>query len=273
MHRALIVICALAILPFAWMVSTSLKTLEATMAYPPRFLPSPIQWHNYLDVFRDPKANFLLWARNTLIIAVLGVTGTTLSSALVAYGFARIRFIGRRALFGVMLSTLMIPFPVTMVPLFALFRWLGDHTGVQWLGTFKPLWLPLWFGSAFNIFLLRQFFMTIPTELSEAAHRWMQRAGHLLADHPAAVAPGTGGGGALCIHGDLERFPRSAGLSSAPRAFHAGAGLAEFPKQSRRHVVASADGRQHAGGGADDPAVFPAQKTFIEGIATTGTKG
>src|SRR5438477_2339552 len=92
-HLALILICTLAILPFVWMVSTSLKSLESTMAYPPRFWPHPIEWRNYLDVFRSEKANFLLWTRNTLIIAVLGVAGTTLSSALVAYGFAKIRFI------------------------------------------------------------------------------------------------------------------------------------------------------------------------------------
>src|SRR2546421_2093079 len=168
-HLALIAICAAAILPFLWMVSTSLKTLEMTLAYPPRWWPTPIEWHNYLDLFGDPRASFLLWTRNSLIIVVLGVAGTTLSSALVAYGFARLRFIGRQPLFVLMLSTMMIPFPVTMVSLFTIFRWLGDTTGTQWLGTFKPLWVPAWFGSAFNIFLLRQFFMTIPMELSEAA--------------------------------------------------------------------------------------------------------
>src|SRR2546421_8742607 len=116
-HLALIVICAIAILPFAWMVSTSLKSLDATMANPPQFWPRPIQWHNYAEVLLSEKANFLLWTRNTLLIAVLGVGGTTLSSALVAYGFAKLRFAGSRALFGLMLSTMMLPFPVTMVSL------------------------------------------------------------------------------------------------------------------------------------------------------------
>ena len=96
-HFVLIVICLAALLPFLWMLSTSLKTLEATTAFPPTFWPSPIQWHNYADVFHQEKANFLLWTRNTLVIAVLGVTGTTLSSAIVAYGFARLRFRGRKA--------------------------------------------------------------------------------------------------------------------------------------------------------------------------------
>src|SRR5438094_865700 len=86
-HLVLIVICALALLPFAWMVSTSLKTGERTIDYPPRWIPHPFAWHNYVDVFHHEKANFLLWTRNTLVIAALGVAGTTLSSALVAYGF------------------------------------------------------------------------------------------------------------------------------------------------------------------------------------------
>ncbi len=168
-HAVLVVVCVAALVPFLWVVSTSLKTLDDTSATPPVLVPHPLQWHNYVDVFRDPKADFLLWARNTVMIAVLAVTGTTLSSAVVAYGFAKIPFRGRGPMFGVMLATMMVPFPVTMVPLFVLFKWLGDHTGTAWLGTTKPLWVPAWFGSAFNIFLLRQFFVRVPAELSEAA--------------------------------------------------------------------------------------------------------
>jgi len=97
------------------------------------------------------------------------VLGTVLSSSLVAYGFAKIDFRGRSLLFGLMLSTMMIPFPVLMVSLFSIFRWVDDHTPIQMLGTFKPLWVGSFFGNAFNIFLLRQFFRTIPDELSEAA--------------------------------------------------------------------------------------------------------
>src|SRR5687768_13359849 len=150
-HAALVCICAAAIVPFAWMLLTSVKTLENAMRYPPQIVPDPFVPSNYLDVLRNTRLNFLLWTRNSLIVAVLVVGGTTLSSALVAYGFARLRFPGRRLLFGVMLATMMVPFPVTMVSLFSIFRWLDDHTGVQWLGTFKPLWVPAWFGSAFSI--------------------------------------------------------------------------------------------------------------------------
>jgi len=154
--------------PLLWMISTSLKPIEETMRVPPQWLPSHFLWRNYYDaVMYGHKIlgyiPFLEYAKNTLLLAALGVTGTVLANALVAYGFARFRFRGREALFGVTLATMMIPFPVLMVPLFGLFRGLG------WIGTFKPLWIPAWFGSAFNIFLLRQFFLTIPRDLTDAA--------------------------------------------------------------------------------------------------------
>ena len=149
--------------PLVWLISTSLKEVNQTMILPPQWIPHPVQWKNYYEILTNPDIPLLLYARNTLIICVLGVVGAVLSSAMVAYGFARIEWKGRNVLFGLTLATMMIPFPVTMIPLYAVFRQL------HWIGTFKPLWLPAWFGGAFNIFLLRQFFMTIPYDLSEAA--------------------------------------------------------------------------------------------------------
>ena len=177
LHGGLVLVCAGYLLPFVWMISTSLKTGDQTQEVPPRFTPHPWMWKNYVDVFTHPTFHAALYTRNTLIIAILTVAGTTLSSAFVAYGFARIPFRGSGVLFGIMLATIMIPFPVTMVSTFRVFRWMDVHTSawlgpdswLQMLGTFKPLWLPAWFGSAFNIFLLRQFFVTLPKELSEAA--------------------------------------------------------------------------------------------------------
>jgi multiple sugar transport system permease protein len=166
---ALALISASFVVPFAWMISTSLKTPASAMEFPPKLLPVPPNYQSYENVWHHPRFDFPLYARNTLVIAALAVGGTTISSALVAYGFSKVRFRGRGVLFGMMLSTMMIPFPVTMVSLFALYRWLDVHTPIQFLGTNKPLWLPAFFGTAFNIFLLRQFFMTIPDELSEAA--------------------------------------------------------------------------------------------------------
>ena len=126
---------------------------------------------NYHRVLTDDTVDFPRYLRNTLLVAILAVTGTTLSSAVCAYGFARVRWRGNKALFIVMLSTMMIPFPVIMVPLFVMFRAAGL------IGTFAPLWLPAWFGSAFSIFLLRQFFMSLPRELDDAAR--IDGCGHL----------------------------------------------------------------------------------------------
>jgi multiple sugar transport system permease protein len=107
--------------------------------------------------------SFWVFLANSLTVCVLGVIGTVLSNAIVAYGFARLKWRGRDAFFAVTLATMMVPFPVLMVPLYGVFRGLG------WIGTLQPLWVPAFFGSAFNIFLLRQFFRTIPEDLSEAA--------------------------------------------------------------------------------------------------------
>ena len=166
---AIVIICAGYLLPFVWMLSTSLKRVDQTMTNPPRIIPHPMEPGNYWKVITSDRMDFPLYTRNTLVIAALSVLGTTISSAVVAYGFAKIRFRGRGFLFAIMLSTMMIPFPVMMLPLFIVFRFIGDHTPLQMLGTFKPLWLPAWFGNAFSIFLLRQFFLTIPDEIGEAA--------------------------------------------------------------------------------------------------------
>jgi len=121
-----------------------------------------LRWENFPRAIAAMR-HFGLYLANTLFLCVLNVTGTVLSSALVAYGFSRLEWRWRNALFGLLLATMMIPFPVVMVPLYGLFRWLG------WIGTLKPLWVGSFCASAFNVFLLRQFFRTIPKDLSEAA--------------------------------------------------------------------------------------------------------
>ena len=167
-HITLVFLSVLFVVPFLWMLSTAVKPIEDTMANPPIWIPKSIQWHNYRDavLYGSKEVGFipfLVYARNTVIITILSVTGAVLSNAVVAYSFARLKWPGRDLFFAATLATMMVPFPVTMVPSFALFRWLG------WVGTFKPLWVPAFLGSAFSIFLLRQFFKTIPMELSEAA--------------------------------------------------------------------------------------------------------
>ena len=149
-------------LPFFWTVSSSLKTAAEIRQIPPTFWPQEIRWANYPDVFR--LAPFALFIWNTVIITSLAMIGQIISAAAVAFGFTRFRFPGREMLYFLVLSTMMLPWQVTIVPQFSLFRYLN------WLNTFMPLIVPSFFGGgAFFIFLLRQFFMTIPRDLDEAA--------------------------------------------------------------------------------------------------------
>ena len=166
LHLVLLSGSALFLVPFVWLVVTSLKTDAQTAVYPPVWVPHPVLWRNYPDAlkFLPPDSDYgLLNLGNTLVIAVMSVIGTVLSSSLVAYGFARLRWPGRDWLFGVLLATMMLPDAVTMMPRFLIFREL------HWIDTLYPLWVPSFFASAFNVFLLRQFFMGIPQELEDAA--------------------------------------------------------------------------------------------------------
>ena len=167
-QATLIVFSILFLLPLAWMVVTAVKPLNETMSSPPVWIPSKLMLRNFSDAFAYNSKElgyipFLVYGRNTLFVAILAVTGAVVSNALVAYSFARIDWRGRDTLFGITLATMMVPGPVLMVPMYALFKEFG------WIGTFRPLWVPAFFGNAFNIFLLRQFLRTIPMELSEAA--------------------------------------------------------------------------------------------------------
>jgi multiple sugar transport system permease protein len=148
--------------PLFWMATTSLKTMEQAYAFPPKWIPRPVMWENYVRLFTELP--FLRFTLNSVLIAVLNTIGVTFSSALCAFGFARLRGPGRGLLFVILLSTIMLPYQVILVPTFILFKKLN------WIDTILPLVVPAYFGGgAFNIFLLRQFFMTIPFELDEAA--------------------------------------------------------------------------------------------------------
>ena len=151
------------LLPIAWAVSTSLKIPGQVFAFPPQFLPRPVAWDNYRQAWTG-EVPFNLFFRNTLIITIVPTLGTVLSCSVVAYGFTFFRFPLRGPLFLVLLATMMIPFQVTVIPTYIIFRYLG------WLDTYKPFIVPsLLADSAFSVFLLRQFFLTFPGELREAA--------------------------------------------------------------------------------------------------------
>jgi ABC-type glycerol-3-phosphate transport system permease component len=152
---------ALFLLPLFWMVSSSLKPNYQVLEVPPRWLPSPVRWSNYVEALTYvPFGRFTL---NTLLIALLTIVGHVVSCTVVAYGFARLRAPGKDFLFVLLLATMMLPYPVTMIPLYIGFNRLG------WINTIWPLVVPAFFGNPFYIFLLRQFFRTIPLDLEEAA--------------------------------------------------------------------------------------------------------
>jgi multiple sugar transport system permease protein len=149
--------------PFFWTLSSSLKTAQEVRLVPPQLLPEIVQWHNYARVWIEQP--ILRWLLNSVIIIGLTVPGAIITALLVAYSFARFDYPGRAFFFMVMLSTLMIPFEVTLIPQYILFQKIG------WVNTYYPLVLPAWAGGgAFVIFLLRQFLLTIPRDLDEAAY-------------------------------------------------------------------------------------------------------
>jgi ABC-type glycerol-3-phosphate transport system permease component len=148
--------------PFFWAMISSLKTWQEIRRLPPTILPAVPQWQNYPEIFR--LTDFGLWGVNTVFLVVVVMSGTVLTSSLAGYSFARFRYPGRDLLFMITLSTMMLPAEVTLIPSYLLYFKLG------WLNTYLPLTVPAWCGgSAFFIFLLRQFFLTIPLDLDEAA--------------------------------------------------------------------------------------------------------
>jgi len=149
-------------LPFLWMVSTALKPPKQVFAFPPVWIPHPVQWRNFVDGWTK-YVPFTLYLRNSLIITTGNILGNLFSCSLAAYGFARLRARGKEIWFLMVLGTMMIPMWATLIPQYVLF------SALHWTNTFLPLMVPAWFGWPFFIFLLRQFFMTIPRDLDDAA--------------------------------------------------------------------------------------------------------
>lgn len=150
------------LLPLVWMFSTALKPPGLVFETPIRWIPENPRWYNYPQVF-EKLPLFSRFFVNTFYVTLMGASGCVLSSLLVGFGLSRINWPGRSAVFGMLIATLMLPGVVTIIPLYIIFRY------AQLVGTFYPLWIPAWFGYAFYIFLMRQYMMTLPRELDEAA--------------------------------------------------------------------------------------------------------
>ena len=165
----LTMISVIVLIPLAWTVSSSFKPIGEFYRFPPEWIPEQIRWQNYIEAWRmQPFTRFFL---NTMLLVVLNTLGGVLSVPPVAYSFARLRFKGRQFMFIVLISVLMVPWNVRLIPTYILFHKLG------WVGTYLPLFVPSFFGGAFMIFLTRQYLMTIPKELDEAAR--VDGASHL----------------------------------------------------------------------------------------------
>ncbi len=271
-HIILVILAASFMLPFYWMVSSALKDDSQVYTVPPVWIPNPAHWNNFADAWL--QYDFNTYMVNTVTRYAVPVTlGVTLSSAIVAYGFSRLRWPGRDVLFFICLTTMMVPFQVTMVPLFITFRRLG------WLNTYLPLVVPGYFGAPYFIFMLRQFFLTIPEELSDAAR--IDGAGELgilfriilpLA-RPAltvvALFQFMGAwndylGPLIYINKD-KLYPLALGIQRL-RTMLAGVGIAPMAYSYLMAVSTVATVPILIG-------FFFTQRTFIEGISLTGLKG
>ena len=162
LYIAMCTLSAVYMIPLVWMLSTSLKLQGQVFAHPPVWIPNPVMWQNYMEVLQ--VAPLLRWLANTATVTVSATLGVVLSSSMVGFGFARLRFPGRDALFALLLATMMLPNIVTLIPRFILFKTIG------WLDTYLPMIVPAYFGvQAYNVFLVRQFYRTIPTDFDDAA--------------------------------------------------------------------------------------------------------
>jgi multiple sugar transport system permease protein len=160
-HTVLLLVSLFFGIPFVWLLSTSLKSLKEASQFPPTFIPEVFRWGNYAEVFK--QIPFLQYSLNTFYIAAFNVVGQLFAAPLVAYSISKIDWWGKKLLFPMIVATMMIPFQVTMVPVYLIFHKIG------WVGSYKPLIVPAFAGGAFYIFLLRQFFLTIPDSLIDAA--------------------------------------------------------------------------------------------------------
>jgi len=265
-YAVLLFFSAFFLIPWAWMISTSLKSPQELNAWPIVWIPDPPRFNNYIAAFKE--AMFGTFVINTLGLASASVAGAVISNSLIAYGFSRIRWPGRDVVFGIVLATMILPGFVTFIPLYIVFRRL------DWLNTYRPLVIPTALGSPFFIFLLRQFFMGLPQALSDAARvdgasefRTFSQIILPLAKPAIAVVAlfqfiGSWNAyfGPLIYLSDKEKWTLSLGIANM-RVSYGFSNFAWIMAATCMSVM---------------PIIvlfFFAQRVFIEGIALTGLKG
>lgn len=272
LYGVAIVASILFMLPFAWTVFSSLKSPSELYMFPPRWLPATPRFENYAEVFAISP--FARWLWNSVIVAVLATFGSVFSAALTGYSFARFRYPGRDLLFILTLSTLMLPAEVTLIPLYLLFN------KIKWLDTYLPLIVPAYFGGgAFLIFMMRQFFMTIPMDLDEAAR--IDGAGYLRIFWQILLplsGPVLATAAVITFIGDWNAFLFPYIILNDKLKFTIGIGIKYF--QTIASNIDSMEPRENllmAGSLMMTAPIivlfFTAQRYFVRGIVMSGIKG
>jgi ABC-type glycerol-3-phosphate transport system permease component len=251
--------------PLAWMLSTAFKPPEEVWLMPPKWIPGRLEWRNFVTPWETMP--FMTYYKNTVILVVFNIIGAMVSNSIVAFGFARVRFPGRGILFLLVLSTMMLPGHVTLIPSYVLFSRLG------WTNSFKPLIVPTYLGSAFHIFLLRQFFMTISPELDDAARidgcGWLGIFGRVIL--PLAK-PALGVVAIFTFTGNWNNFFGPLIYLNSPKFYPIALGLQLMREreQTNMQLVMAMTVVSLI------PVItlfFVAQRYFIQGIVITGVKG
>jgi multiple sugar transport system permease protein len=256
------------IFPLFWAVMSALKIPQEMYAYPPVLIPAHPRPYNFVEAFTDFP--FALWYLNTLEVVLLATLGTVATSCLVAYGFARFDFRFKNVIFGITLATMMLPTQVSLIPRYILFHFFG------WIDTLYPLWVPAWFGgSAFAIFLMRQFFLTLPRELDEAAV--IDGAGYfriLWAILVPLCKPALATLAILTLIGNWDSFLDPVIFLQNPEHFTVAIGIWYF-KQSEFQVTPTDQLLMASAVTSIIPPIalfFAFQRYFVQGIVLTGLK-
>jgi len=269
LYGSLLCCSAVFMLPLLWMVSTSLKTDPQVYRVPPVWIPNPMRFRNYPEALNFVP--FGLYFRNTLKYVVPYVLGSVASATLVGYSFSKIAWRGRDTLFFICISAMMIPYQVTMIPLYIVFK------NLRWLGTYLPLVIPAFFGIPYDIFLLRQFFLTIPEELSDAARiDGCSELGVLLRIIVPLSKPALAVVALFRFIGSWNDYLRPLIYLAREEQFPVSMGLDQFRAVRARGFPLMWPYLMAASVVITLPVIvlfFLTQRTFVEGVALTGIKG
>jgi multiple sugar transport system permease protein len=269
-HSLLILVAALFLAPFVFIALTALMSTDQALSS--RLWPHPFEWSNFVEVFR--QAPMWRWALNTLMYSGLATLGLLVSSIPVAYALSCLRWRGRDAVFLIVLIALMLPPQVSVVPIYVMWAKLGNFLGINFIGTLWPLIIPNWLGDAFSIFLLRQFFLTIPPEYFDAAR--VDGCGEFRLLTTVVVRLAKPGIAAVALFSLLytfnDFFLPLLYTSESPHNWVLSIGLSEFRslRQVQWNLTMAATLLVMA------PVIivfFLAQKAFVEGVTLTGVKG